>query len=128
MCERKVMTVHQFITKANETIPFLKKSRYFSIELGLIPEANDGYWHHFIVSNIHILKKFEDNIPIETINGDNVDTYIGTDLIKIYKIENRLQNIYIDKDNDRTTYVIRVDNVERTYKDVVYRKWEFGKK
>ena len=122
------LTVNQYIVKANKTVPNLNNCRYFDIELGLIPEATDRYWHHFIVSNIHILKKFEDNIPIETINGDNVDTYIGTDLIKIYKKENHLQNIYIDKDNDRTTYVIRVDNLERTYKDVVYRKWEFGKK
>ena len=122
------MTIAQYMTKLNETIPNLKKCRYFDIEIGLVPEATDAYWH-FLVKDIKLYKDSERNNFVKTISGDTIEYYTKTAIgVKIYKKENRLQNIYIDKDNDRTTYVIRVDNTERTYKDVVYRKWEFGKK
>ena len=121
------LTVNQYIVKANKTIPNLNNSRYFDIELGLIPEAQGGYWH-FIVSRIKLYNDFERNNCVETIDGDTVEYYTKNSYVKIYKKENRLENIYIDRNNDRATYVIKVDNVERKYKDVSYYKWEFGKR
>ena len=121
------LTITQYIVKANKTIPNLNNCRYFDIEIGLIPEAQSGYWH-FIVSRIKLYNDFERNVCIETIEGDTVEFYTKSAYVKIYKKENRLENIYIDKTNDRKTYVIKVDNVERKYKDVSYYKWEFGKR
>ena len=121
------MTVVQFIAKANKTIPNVNNSRYFDIEIGLIPEAQSGYWH-FIVSRIKLYNDFERNNCVETIDGDTVEYYTKNSYVKIYKKDKHLENIYIDRNNDRATYVIKVDNVERTYKDVSYYKWEFGKR
>ena len=121
------LSVVQFIAKANKTIPNLNNCRYFDIEIGLIPEAQSGYWH-FIVSRIKLYNDFERNNCVETIEGDTVEYYTKNSYVKIYKKEKHLENIYIDRNNDRATYVIKVDNQERTYKDVSYYKWEFGKK
>ena len=120
------LTVVQFIAKANKTIPNVNNSRYFDIEIGLIPEAQSGYWH-FIVSRIKLYNDFERNNCVETIDGDTVEYYTKNSYVKIYKKDKHLENIYIDRNNDRATYVIKVDNVERTYKDVSYYKWEFVK-
>lgn len=120
------LTVPQFIAKANKTIPNVKNSRYFDIEIGLIPEAQDGYWH-FIGSRIKLYNDFERNNCVETIDGDTVEMYTKSFYVRIYKKEKRLENIYIDKTNDRKRYVIKVDNLERIFKDVPYYKWEFVK-
>ena len=120
------LTVVQFIAKANKTIPNLSNCKYVNIEIGLIPKQS-GFWH-FIVSRIKLYNDFERNNCIETIEGDTVEMYTKSSFVKIYKKENHLENIYIDKDNDRKVYVIKVDNVERRYKDVSYYKWEFGQK
>ena len=121
------LTITQYIVKANKTIPNLNNCRYFDIEIGLIPEAQSGYWH-FIVSRIKLYNDFERNNCVETIEGDTVEFYTKSVYVKIYKKEKHLENIYIDKTNDRATYVIKVDNQERKYKDVSYYKWEFGKR
>ena len=120
------LSVVKFIAKANKTIPNLSNCKYFDIEIGLIPKRS-GYWH-FIVSRIKLYDDLQRNNCIETIEGDTVEMYTKSVYIKIYKKENHLENIYIDKDNDRKVYIIKVDNVERRYKDVSYYKWEFGQK
>ena len=86
------LTITQFIAKANKTIPNLNNCRYFDIEIGLIPEAQGGYWH-FIVSRIKLYNDFERNNCIETIDGDTVEMYTKSFYVKIYKKEKHLEQM-----------------------------------
>ena len=121
------MTIAQYMVKLNETIPNLKKCRYYDIEIGLVPEATDAYWH-FLVGDIKLYKDSERNNCVKTISGDTIEYYTKTMIgVKIFKKDKHLENVYIDKTKDSATYIIRVDNLERTYNNVVFRKWDFGK-
>ena len=67
-------TVAQYMTKLNETIPNLKKCRYYDIEIALVPEATDAYWH-FLVGEIKLYKDSERKDCVKTISGDTIEYY-----------------------------------------------------